>query len=568
MRPTSAFSASIPRSCNSTYNIVGSNQRPKSVFTTRHRVLTANSTAYKSWLRRSNEYSFDSGIPGHPREYKSVQTFNLRDGCKLTRSESRLQVRLDPDEFFEAKIEKTKELSMKPADMEILIKTLQEQVKYLTLYLEEERLHHAGTKKRGKVDLEKSKKEMEKSQGEEMERVLKNHMKYVEDIKEEHAQQMQDLQQELQQQYKKLETEYKQLQASFKNYRVKISEEMSEKWKSKLSDFEWEKKRAVDNAVDNMRSVMEQRFMVERAEIRKEYKDGMQQLVDDQRLEMEDFMRKMSDGKSSINELKAKADKADALEAALQELEEKYQTTNKELKRMSLELQETQSNLNVYERKFEEKVDAVEDKYRKRIDDLIREVSELRLKFIDKCDSLYQERYKAEEDMQRRTNIIKDMMIARDRNKQFKGSVNGLISVEIKREYPTDGSGDSNCGNLPCEKESQLPQSKTLIGQPDSKYSGELLLENNKHLISETSDQKTGVTFSLPPRKHKWKKLDKNRNDRGVEQTLAGPDKIRPRVTMTTVSLLETANLPFTEDHQSNEDRTESARSPSPDIIY
>ncbi|XP_039258947.2 flagellum-associated coiled-coil domain-containing protein 1-like [Styela clava] len=541
-------------------------------FVTRTRVFRSNETAYHTWLRRSNEFSPVYNLKKHPRDYKSVQTFNLRSGCQVTRSASQLQVRIDPDEFFDPKIPKPLEPQISAKEMEVLIESLQEQVRYLSVYLEEEKLHHAGTKKRAKLDIEQTMLEMEKSKQVELQRILNNQAEIIQDLKTEHSQQLEELEEDLKGQYQRLEKEYKMLQASFKNYRSKISEEMEGKWNDRKKEFEWDKQRAVDNAVDNTRRAMEERFNKERISIRKEYKELMQQMVDDQRKEMEDFMRKMSDGKSSIEELKAKADKAEQLEYDLKDVKDQLLAAKREIKLLTHDLNETKANLSVYEQKFEEKVGEVEDKYRKRIDDLVNEVSDFRVLLIKKAETMYSERAAADELQKKWTNFAKGKL-----EKLFQ-KTEKAAEIEKSRNDSSSPIGDGR------KKANNNPISKVFLEDVGGGGDGIIVKNLNNKTENKTTEmniipepesreitpprKRSGKSFGLPPRKNTKENTTDSKTD-NISLTIATRDKIKHRCPLTTVSLLDTANLPYVDDTAANDMPLQNTSRPhSPDVIF
>lgn len=571
-RPMTAYpGVHSRRGGSTTYENINRDEepRPKSGLTVRTRVLKSNTTAFNNWLRRGNEYNSKS--KKQTRDYNSVETFNLRPGCRVTKSASQLQVRVDPEEFFKAKVPKLTTTEMPVREMESLIRDLKAQVKYLTVYLEEEKLHHGGTKKRAKVDLQNAKEDMERQHGEEIEKLMQDHQEYIEELRRDNNDRVEEIQDELQRQYKTLEKEYKLLQASFRNYKGKLSEDMEEKWKNKRREFDWEKQRSVDNAVETSKKLMEERFNQERISIRSEYKQLMQEMVADQRKEMEEFMRKMSDGKLSIEELKAKADIVDQLQEELKDTKQELQAARTEFHELNLKFSETQSKLAVYENQFEEKVNEVEDKYRKRIDDLVNEVSDFRMLLIKKAETLYSERAAADQLQKRLTKFSKQRLEERifskpapaHQHNEFEHETNLTRRVDIRIPIDSDRF-EATSDNEPPKDPPPSKENSNLERVLSDNLQRPLSVnrKNNKVIVGTQC-------FQVSRKKQHIVKQEKAcETEKDISVTKAGVDEIRPRLPVTTISLLDTADLPYESETEYQSQGYRLSRPTSPDVIY
>lgn len=542
--------------------------RPKSGLSVRTRVLKSNNTAFNNWLRRGNDHS--SNLKKPSRNYNSVETFNLRPGCRVTKSASQLQVRVDPDEFFNPKVPKLTTFEMPVREMESLIRDLQAQVRYLTVYLEEEKLHHAGTKKRAKVDLQNAKEEMESQHGDEIEKLMQKHQEYIEELRRENNDRIEEIQDELQRQYKSLEKEYKLLQASFRNYKGKVSEDMEEKWKNKRKEFDWEKQRSVDNAIETTQKSMEERFNKERISIRSEYKQLMQEMVADQRKEMEEFMRKMSDGKLSLEELKEKAEFVDKLQEELKDTKQELQTVRQEFHELNLKFTETKSKLAVYENEFEEKVNEVEDKYRKRIDDLVNEVSDFRVLLIKKAETLYSERAAADELQKRLTQFSKqrleERIISKPHMRRRNDDVEHVTNLSTGSDTPIDSSKLPPSGEVDIQHSHSVTKEHTSSKGASSSGTMQRPLSvnrKNEKVIVGTQCVEMLAKKSSPVKKEKACETETD-----ISATKAGVDEIRPRLPITTISLLDTADLPYNSETEYQSQGYRLSRPASPDVIF
>ncbi|CAK8673219.1 unnamed protein product [Clavelina lepadiformis] len=280
--------------------------------------------------------------------------------------------------------------------MESLIADLKEQVSCLSTYLEEERLRHGGTKKRACVDLDQLEKRLHDKHCNEIDNIRQRHETEKLEIMSKNDRNSKELEAQLNKRYEKLQGEFRMLQASFKNYRGSVQEEMQEQWRLKKEDMDWERRRAVENAIDDNRRSLEEKFSAERDEMRKEFRSNVDEIIRDHREELETMWSKFTDGSLNIEELKKRSNQLDDVLAELEQVKERLTEEKVRSRRISTDLEDTRMRLRNLELQFDEKVAAVEESHRSMIDSLKLERSDIKLQLTRSFEALHSERISRE----------------------------------------------------------------------------------------------------------------------------------------------------------------------------
>nr|CAB3264108.1 myosin-14-like [Phallusia mammillata] len=328
----------------------------------------------------------------HPRKFENVETFNLNPGYRLSKSAGKVYVRINPNTFFDHPKPETPPKKLNVQEMESLVKDLQNQVSTLSTYLEEERLRHGGTRKRASLDLQNLEKELKGKHDMTIGHLLQKHEDEKLDMSEQHEKKLQEIDEENQKRFDSLTNEYRLLKASFKNYRATLQEEMNGQWRVKLDELDWEKRHAIDNAVDDCKKMLEDKFAQERQEMRREFRMNMNDMMREHRQDLEMVTKKLTGGDVSIEELKRRSFLLDEVQQELKEMKLQLQDEQLLVRKTKMELNDARMKLSTLEGQFEARVSAVEDKHRSQIESLTMERADARLKIARSCQDLQSEK--------------------------------------------------------------------------------------------------------------------------------------------------------------------------------
>nr|XP_026691846.1 myosin-14-like [Ciona intestinalis]XP_026691847.1 myosin-14-like [Ciona intestinalis] len=492
-------------------------------------------------------------ISQHPRKFHNVETFNLHPNVRVSRSAGKVFVTFKTkDEQTDLKKQPTRKL--KPHEMEALIIDLREQVATLSTFLEEEKLHHGGSKKRALLDLDKQTAEMKEQHALDIKRLLESNERQINSLIESHSQKIKDEEIASKKREDQLRTEYRVLQASFKNYRCTLQNEMSEQLKTKVEEMEWEKRRAVQNAVDDCRREMEEKFGRERETNRKEFRANMAEVLRDHRIELENLSKKYLDGGFDLEELKRRSDELDSTKFELQELRAILEEERSSVRKTKLMLKDSQTKFSNLEAEFEDRVSSVEDMHRAKIESLTLERADARRLLARSCEEIQNEKIAREAAENERKEAAKRSMEEKIQKCQQAPSADTIFalnaqmwnspSAELKTasvidiKYICDDT-DSENG---VSSDHALPASTQSVIFKKNEYSHKKKSNRPK---SAQSNTKHPLRFNVPP---------VGNNDK------QSPSSITPVVN----SFTNIKNKPTTVvHHEENEQRPDS-----PDVIH
>uniref|UniRef100_H2ZEK7 Uncharacterized protein n=1 Tax=Ciona savignyi TaxID=51511 RepID=H2ZEK7_CIOSA len=316
-------------------------------------------------------------IPHHPRQFLNVETFNLHPNVRVSKSAGKLYVTVKTTNQ-EEKQKPQKQKKLKPEEMEALIVDLRDQVTALSTFLEEERLHHGGTKKRAMLDLDNQSDALKQQHVLSIKRLMESNERHVSSMEESHRRKILEMEIEAKKREDQLRTEYRILQASFKNYRSTLQIEMNDQMKLKVEEMEWHKNRAVQNALDDCKREMEEKFSKERETMRKEFRSNVAEMLRDHRLELEEMSKKFLDGGHDLEELKRRSDNLDDAKMELQDTKALLEEERTAVRRVKSQLKDSQMKLSSLESDFETRVSSVEDLHRSRIESLTLERADVK----------------------------------------------------------------------------------------------------------------------------------------------------------------------------------------------
>lgn len=448
-----------------------------------------------------------------------------------------------------------------------MIVTLREQVSSLSADLQDERARHAGSRKRAALDREQLEADMKEK-----------HRRHVLDIKKEHAENIADtIQQyegkiaehdaEANAEYEKLRTEYGLLQASFKNFTASTQEDFNKQLEMKQEEWEWNKKRAVDDAKDWCKMDMEKKFTVEREQIKKEFLGNIETLMKKQREEISEIHKKYTDGSMEIEDLRERSEKLDVVEAELAEVKEKFEEEKKVVKRLKRDLDNTTCNLRNLEQQFEERVSAVDDKHRAKIQSLLMDRADAHLKLAKSCEELQSEKMAREIAEEERKEAAMTKM--EDKIRSTDERIKSALKSSKKQEPPAPPPvAESKNTGVSEDKKPKAVSFVTFDLEDGSTHRN----RNFPHPSAHTMNEIPEITFDTVEDVTRKKKADR---------TFSAPIRQPPRFSVppmkktelrpSTVSLaLKSGHSPYPRPKTAKIKRTRSpsSRSRSPDTIH
>jgi DNA repair exonuclease SbcCD ATPase subunit len=454
---------------------------------------------------------------------------------------------------------------------------LREQVSSLSADLQDERARHAGSRKRAAIDRDDLQADMKEK-----------HRKHVLDIKQEHAENIADTIQHYEAKmieneaqanaiYEKLRTEYGLLQASFKNFSASTQEDFNKQLEMKQVEWEWNKQRAVDDAKDWAKMDAEKKFAVEREQIKNEFLGNIETLMKKQREEISEIHKKYTDGSMEIEDLRLRSDRLDVVEAELADTKEKLNDERKTVKRLKRDLDNTTVKLQNLEQQFDERVSAVDDKHRSKIESLLMERADARLMLARSCEELQNEKIARElaENERKEAAIGKLEDKIRETDEKIKSA---LKPTPKKTKHCTDPSPSvivHAADDKPDDSDKQRKQASVTHVTFALDDTAQTHNFTAPHPSSATPNDSIQVSFSTSTEEVETKKEK-------ISRTLSAPirqplrfsvpplNKTELRPSTVSLSLTASGHSPYKSQSTTRTRRTRSplSRSKSPDTIH
>ncbi|XP_070569723.1 flagellum-associated coiled-coil domain-containing protein 1-like isoform X2 [Ptychodera flava] len=325
-----------------------------------------------------------------------VRDYELAPGMTMSKSKSRVAVTINTG-LIDALPRRTTE-SVRSADPErdALILQLQQQISDLSLYLEEERLNHKATKERAALLMSEKLEEIEQEHQREMQELQEDFEEQVEDLKTLQKKQLEQERTAAQAAQSRLKGEVEFLQGAFEAYKGNIAQEMEEKWAKKESDMKLKFQEEMEEALQEQRQEFLEEKEREKKAMSREFQRQLNLVTQDHRREMDTFHKKFSTAAVDMENMKKALDQLNSVKEELTKKSEQLEKVTSELKKTKFELQDTKIRLVGFEEHFLDKVQEVDDKYKQRMHNLMGENTDLRRRYMQKCDELFNEKSNTE----------------------------------------------------------------------------------------------------------------------------------------------------------------------------
>ncbi|XP_041374436.1 centrosomal protein of 164 kDa-like isoform X2 [Gigantopelta aegis] len=421
--------------------------------------------------------------------------FVVGPGYILSRSKSKYVATLK-NNFFDQTQEEIQKRKESDNEKNNLINQLQEQICNLTLYLEEERLNHKLTKQKAEDFLR-----------DKMDQLTEQHNCQISDLVEERERslikQKAQLEEEFNQyraktegQIQKLTKDIEFLQGAFESYKSTLHSETGEKWKKMEDEWKHKYKEQKQTALHELRTKLIQEKNAELSKVSKEQHQQMELLRKEHRKEIDALIRRFSNAAADLERLEKTTAELKETQTEFKELKSRYDETCDQLANTMRLLTDSKIKVLEFEELFEEKVQAIDDKYRERLDGLMVQNTELRRQFTRKCGELFDQQSSSEQENFKRIETAKEALTEVIKSKE-RANVNMSATVpeleKLQRERKSRPASapttrrEANTAHLSAGETDHLHRPKKLI-HPEPSYIAETSPETEqlrKELLSQ-----------------------------------------------------------------------------------
>ncbi|KAK3592444.1 hypothetical protein CHS0354_004875 [Potamilus streckersoni] len=369
--------------------------------------VAAKKTKPPPWQKNLDQVS-----PSRKKEriQSPLVPFVVGPGYILSRSKSKFAVTLK-DEFFDPVPEEDTKKKQVESERDSLNRQLQQQIDNMTLYLEEERLNHRMTKQKAEEFLK-----------DKVEELTNNHREHIRQLEEQHRDELDQLQTRLEtehNQYKsmtetqasRMKKEIEFLQGAFESYKSSLHQEMDDKWKKRQGDLTQELEAQKNQAIQEMRTKLLQERTTEKVQNSKEHQRVIDSLRKEHKRELDGLTRRFSNVAADLERLKKTTIELQETKQELNLLKQRYDETCQQMVNTTRELTDTKVRLLSFEEQFDTKVQEVDEKYKKRIEELMTQNTELKRLYVQKCGELFEEKILFEKDRVQRVNTSKEAIM-------------------------------------------------------------------------------------------------------------------------------------------------------------
>ncbi|XP_071823018.1 uncharacterized protein [Apostichopus japonicus] len=348
--------------------------------------------------------------------HEVIREYPLGSGMTMTKSKSKVAVKintglpLDPPPA--PRIERVEE--QLPADdgheREALIVQLQQQVSDLSLFLGEERLNHKATKEKAAAVMNQKLQELDEKHVQRFQKMQEDYEDKMDVTRQVHEKEKEHQKAASDMQLARMKGELEFLQGAFEAYKKTLVQDMEEKWKKKERDMKHQFQEEMDNALHQQRTELLEQKNVEKKAMSREFQKQMQGLVKEHKKDIEAMVKKFSSASSDVENLRRALDQLKAVREELDQTIEKLALTDEILQDTRQHLQEANLKILNYQDNFQNKVDEVDDKYKERIHQLMQDNTELRKRYMMKCDELFNEKSNTEFKRVEKVTSTKEML--------------------------------------------------------------------------------------------------------------------------------------------------------------
>ncbi|XP_071823016.1 uncharacterized protein [Apostichopus japonicus] len=293
---------------------------------------------------------------------------------------------------------------------EALIVQLQQQVSDLSLFLGEERLNHKATKEKAAAVMNQKLQELDEKHVQRFQKMQEDYEDKMDVTRQVHEKEKEHQKAASDMQLARMKGELEFLQGAFEAYKKTLVQDMEEKWKKKERDMKHQFQEEMDNALHQQRTELLEQKNVEKKAMSREFQKQMQGLVKEHKKDIEAMVKKFSSASSDVENLRRALDQLKAVREELDQTIEKLALTDEILQDTRQHLQEANLKILNYQDNFQNKVDEVDDKYKERIHQLMQDNTELRKRYMMKCDELFNEKSNTEFKRVEKVTSTKEML--------------------------------------------------------------------------------------------------------------------------------------------------------------
>ncbi|XP_030829961.1 uncharacterized protein LOC584818 isoform X2 [Strongylocentrotus purpuratus] len=348
------------------------------------------------------------------RQDDNGKHYDLGPGMTMTKSRSKVAVTIStgggdtPPPIIRRYAESTQPVSDPAKDA--LITQLQQQVSDLTLYLEEERLNHKTSKEKAGNLLREKLKELDRKHTEKFQKYKQDQEEQVAMLKEVQAKEINHIKSGSEKALARMKGELEFLQGAFEAYKRTLTQDMVEKWTKKESDMKHKFHEEMERELSEQRVEMLEEKMIERNALNREFQKQMHMLSQEHKEEIEKLMKRFAGAAMDVENLRKALDQIKTLRAELNNSLQALEDSREQAASFKGRLTEAKMMLIDFQENFSGKVDEVDGKYKEKIHLLMSENVELRKRYMQKCNELFNEKAKTEYSRVEKVMNTKEMM--------------------------------------------------------------------------------------------------------------------------------------------------------------
>jgi len=350
----------------------------------------------------------------------------IAPGYTLRRDENGLPSVTLTDEFWEREHfdQARKEEEALAADRrDETIAFLQGQLQRMAVFYEDQKISQRHSTKKTEDDFAYTLQEMQEQHEEHIRAIEEDQAEEIRQLKDSHEEWVDELKFQREKDTGRFRSEMDSLKESFEEHKIQMQEDIDKKWKRKELELTLQKDRERKEAVDEQRQQLETQRNNDLDRLLKENATKISRLMEDHRIEMDKLMRKFAASSNDADKLKQADHDIKVLKEENETLKDNLSHTGGNVTKYEKELGELRLKLFGYETRFEEKIAEVDEMYSGKINMLIAETTDLRKKYMMKCEELRllkKDRSEKEEKSQQKTiSGARDLMegVIRSRNK-------------------------------------------------------------------------------------------------------------------------------------------------------
>ncbi|XP_060137700.1 flagellum-associated coiled-coil domain-containing protein 1 isoform X2 [Zootoca vivipara] len=336
-----------------------------------------------------------------PRDISKEIEDEITPGFIVSHSKERISVTLG-EEFFEKK-KPDEELAKPPVlssvlkpetsvlkpETEDIIGDLVEQISELTAIMEQLRRDHQTSHKQLEKEMEDKRNEMQEEHENKMRDMQSRHAAEMNALEEQYKKELRNERAHAQEKLAGMQKEYKYLKNAFRVYQDSISDEMEEKWLRRQAEWKKSERTEREKALLQQKQSLTKKFEQAIEEQKTIIQNNSFLIGKVYEKEREEFQKQQQEALDKIEELNKH------IEGLNMEIKEKNETLDAiaaTLHKTETELRNEKAALVEMEKSIQQKIVAMEDRYRINATTLVEENAMLRRRLIEKNEEIYNQR--------------------------------------------------------------------------------------------------------------------------------------------------------------------------------